>query len=73
MTNVCVHLPPHAPSEKLFMEMADRLVADGFKDLGYNFVNIDVCSAMLSSLSKDQRSGWGFLLAGLLDGEGKGC
>ena len=38
----------HAPnftsfsSEKLFMEMADRIVEDGFKDVGYEFVSIDV-------------------------------
>ncbi len=24
------------------MEMADHLVADGFKDVGYEYVNIDV-------------------------------
>ena len=29
-------------SEKLFMDMADRLVQDGYRDLGYEFVNIDV-------------------------------
>lgn len=29
-------------SEKLFMQMADHLAADGFKDVGYEFVNIDV-------------------------------
>ena len=30
-------------SEKLFMQMADCLAGDGFKELGYEFVNIDVC------------------------------
>ena len=29
-------------SEVLFKDMADRLVADGYKDAGYTFVNIDV-------------------------------
>ena len=29
-------------SENLFMEMADRIAEDGFKDVGYEFVNIDV-------------------------------
>lgn len=31
-------------SESLFMEMADHLAEDGFKDVGYQFVNIDVSS-----------------------------
>ncbi|GIY86114.1 alpha-N-acetylgalactosaminidase [Caerostris darwini] len=30
-------------SEKLYMDMADRLVSDGFKDAGYEFVNVDDC------------------------------
>ena len=25
------------------MQMADHLAADGFRELGYTFVNIDVC------------------------------
>ena len=29
-------------SEKLFMQMADHLAGDGFKDVGYEFINIDV-------------------------------
>ena len=29
-------------SEHLFMEMADHMVSDGFKDVGYEYVNIDV-------------------------------
>lgn len=29
-------------SEKLFMSMADHLAADGFRDAGYQYVNIDV-------------------------------
>ena len=38
----------HAPnfasfsSENLFMEMSDRIAEDGFKDVGYEFVSIDV-------------------------------
>ena len=31
-------------SENLFMDMADHLAADGFKDMGYQYVNIDVSS-----------------------------
>ena len=30
------------PSEKLFMAMADHMAADGFKDAGYQYINIDV-------------------------------
>jgi len=30
-------------SEKLFMRMADLLVSEGFKDAGYEYVNIDDC------------------------------
>lgn len=29
-------------SENLYMQMADHLVSDGFKELGYQYVNIDV-------------------------------
>lgn len=30
-------------SERLFMEMADRLAQDGWRDLGYVYLNIDDC------------------------------
>ncbi|XP_069510492.1 alpha-N-acetylgalactosaminidase isoform X2 [Ambystoma mexicanum] len=30
-------------SEELFLDMADRLVADGWRELGYVYVNIDDC------------------------------
>lgn len=30
-------------SERLFMEMADRLAQDGWRDLGYTYLNIDDC------------------------------
>lgn len=30
-------------SENLFKDMADRLTQDGWKDLGYVYVNIDDC------------------------------
>lgn len=30
-------------SESLFMDMADRLVEDGYKDAGYVYVNVDDC------------------------------
>ena len=30
-------------SEQLFMEMADRLAQDGWRDLGYVYLNLDDC------------------------------
>lgn len=39
----CKEDPENCISERLFMEMADRLVADGFHDAGYVYVNIDDC------------------------------
>jgi len=39
----CDNDPNNCISEKLFMEMADRIAEDGFKDVGYEFVNIDDC------------------------------
>ncbi|XP_072040644.1 alpha-N-acetylgalactosaminidase-like isoform X3 [Amphiura filiformis] len=39
----CTADPKNCVSEKLFMEMADRLVEDGYKDAGYEYVNIDDC------------------------------
>lgn len=39
----CEKYPSDCINEQLYMDMADRLVADGFKDLGYEYVNIDDC------------------------------
>jgi len=39
----CKKSPNDCISEVLFKDMADRLVADGYKDAGYTFVNIDDC------------------------------
>lgn len=39
----CKTDPHNCISEKLFMEMADRLVTDGWRELGYVYVNIDDC------------------------------
>lgn len=39
----CESDPNDCISEKLFMEMADRIVTDGYKKLGYEFVCIDDC------------------------------
>lgn len=41
----CADDPFNCIDEKLFMDMADRLVQDGYRDLGYEFVNIDDCWA----------------------------
>lgn len=29
--------------EKLYMQIADRMAADGYKDAGYEYVNVDDC------------------------------
>ncbi|XP_077025145.1 alpha-N-acetylgalactosaminidase [Tamandua tetradactyla] len=39
----CDEDPKNCISEWLFMEMADRLAQDGWRDLGYVYVNIDDC------------------------------
>ncbi|XP_072452402.1 alpha-N-acetylgalactosaminidase [Notamacropus eugenii] len=39
----CEEDPDNCVSEDLFIEMADRLVEDGWIDLGYNHINIDDC------------------------------
>ncbi|CAL9692292.1 unnamed protein product [Knipowitschia caucasica] len=39
----CENDPNNCISEKLFMDMADRLSEDGWRDLGYVYVNIDDC------------------------------
>lgn len=39
----CNKDPSNCISEKLFMDMADRFVSDGYKDVGYEFINIDDC------------------------------
>lgn len=39
----CVTYPEECIDEKLYMEQADRMAADGWKDVGYEYVNIDDC------------------------------
>ena len=56
-------------SEKLFMAMADRLAEDGFKDVGYQYINIDVS---LVAYSMEQLRGKPPLFAGLLGCQGAG-
>lgn len=39
-------------SENLFIDMADRLSEDGWRELGYVYVNIDDC---WSSMQRDEK------------------
>jgi alpha-galactosidase len=39
----CDKYPHSCINEQLYKDMADRLAADGFKELGYQYVNIDDC------------------------------
>ncbi|KAJ8290916.1 hypothetical protein GJAV_G00019160 [Gymnothorax javanicus] len=39
----CTNDPKNCISEKLFKDMADRLAEDGWRELGYVYVNIDDC------------------------------
>lgn len=39
----CSRYPDECISEKLFKDMADHLVSDGYRDVGYEYVNIDDC------------------------------
>ncbi|XP_050296611.1 alpha-N-acetylgalactosaminidase-like [Anthonomus grandis grandis] len=41
----CVAYPDDCVSEKLFRQMADHLVDDGYKDAGYDYIIIDDCWA----------------------------
>ena len=44
-------------SEKLMVTMADHLVADGYKDVGYEYVNVDDCWPAKERDSKGQLQG----------------
>uniref|UniRef100_A0A3Q3JUH5 Alpha-galactosidase n=2 Tax=Monopterus albus TaxID=43700 RepID=A0A3Q3JUH5_MONAL len=48
----CEHDPKNCISENLFIDMADRLSEDGWKELGYVYVNIDDC---WSSMERDEQ------------------
>ncbi|KAK6173345.1 hypothetical protein SNE40_016814 [Patella caerulea] len=39
----CVTYPDSCISEKLIMQMADHMAADGYKDVGYEYICIDDC------------------------------
>ncbi|XP_060079612.1 alpha-N-acetylgalactosaminidase-like [Ylistrum balloti] len=53
----CENQPKDCISERLFMDMADRLVDDGYAAVGYKYVNIDDC------WSSKERDGEGRLQA----------
>ena len=40
--HVTMNLTCHIFSEKLFKDMADRMVTDGYREAGYTYVSIDV-------------------------------
>ena len=42
----CVERVSFVNSERLIMQMADRLAEDGYRDAGYIYVSIDVSSAV---------------------------
>ncbi|XP_034018341.1 alpha-N-acetylgalactosaminidase [Thalassophryne amazonica] len=48
----CENDPKNCISEKLFMDMADRLSEDGWRELGYVYINIDDC---WSSMERDSQ------------------
>uniref|UniRef100_A0A3Q1FQB6 Alpha-galactosidase n=1 Tax=Acanthochromis polyacanthus TaxID=80966 RepID=A0A3Q1FQB6_9TELE len=48
----CYNDPKNCISETLFTDMADRLAEDGWRELGYVYVNIDDC---WSSMERDQQ------------------
>ncbi|KAG9342760.1 hypothetical protein JZ751_015624 [Albula glossodonta] len=47
----CKNDPSNCISERLFRDMADRLAEDGWRELGYVYVNIDDC---WSSMERDK-------------------
>lgn len=47
----CTDDPKNCISEQLFKDMADRLAEDGWRELGYVYVNIDDC---WSSMDRDE-------------------
>ncbi|XP_044185754.1 alpha-N-acetylgalactosaminidase-like isoform X1 [Thunnus albacares] len=48
----CEHDPKNCISQNLFIDMADRLSEDGWRELGYVYVNIDDCWA---SMERDKQ------------------
>ncbi|KAL1238381.1 Alpha-N-acetylgalactosaminidase [Trichinella spiralis] len=50
----CSRYPLSCINEALYMDMADRLVEDGYLEAGYNLVNIDDCWSEMKRDSNDQ-------------------
>ncbi|KAF4718860.1 hypothetical protein FOZ63_031702, partial [Perkinsus olseni] len=50
----CVAHPDTCISERLYTDMADVLIRDGYKDVGYEYVNIDDC---WSARGRDEKTG----------------
>jgi len=42
----CQNDPQNCISERLYMDMADHMAADGYKDVGYQYIDIDDCWAL---------------------------
>ena len=39
----CANDPHNCISERLFRQMADLIVAEGYHDVGYTYINVDDC------------------------------
>ena len=39
----CANDPHNCISERLFRQMADLIVSDGYQDVGYSYINVDDC------------------------------
>ena len=39
----CANDPHNCISERLFRQMADLVVSDGYQDVGYSYINVDDC------------------------------
>ncbi|KAM9127470.1 alpha-galactosidase A [Pangshura tecta] len=50
----CAREPQSCVSEQLFMQMADLMVSDGWKDVGYEYVCIDDCWMSLTRDNQDR-------------------
>jgi len=51
----CKNRPNECISEKLYMRIADKMVSDGYRDLGYVQVNIDDCWSLKQRDSKTNK------------------
>ena len=39
----CANDPHNCISERLFRQMADLIISDGYQDVGYSYINVDDC------------------------------